>query len=214
MSRQTSIIIFRIVLFSFIGGSACLAQIEQPILKKIDSLQRIGKWAEVKPLIESNIDKADNDRLRYTLNFILALAQSQTDDHLKAEMSLKRALAINPKSGTAWGNYGWELYLNGKIDSCLIASEKALALDSTLTYVIGNIGLVQLRKGKDMALKTYKRAGDMLFDKGDINTFNGIYGDLVTEKEKLLKNRKLYDQVIAYMDSMRDLVQQKADLEK
>jgi Tfp pilus assembly protein PilF len=191
----------------------CAAQFDPAVGKQIDSLIKVEKWEQAKTLIEENYSKAPNDQMRVRLNWLLSVSYSQLNDPVNASSALYRVLALNPKIGMAWGNLGWNLYLLGKIDSAQAATEKALALDSTLTYAVGNLGLIQLRKGKDVAMKTYKRAGDMMFEMGDINSFKGIYDDLINEKDNLQKNKKLYEQVVAYLDSMKDLIQQKSDLE-
>ena len=52
-----------IVSFSFLAFSSLPlhAQIDQMVLRQIDSLQRLGKWSVVKPIIEQNIDAARHE---------------------------------------------------------------------------------------------------------------------------------------------------------
>lgn len=72
-------------------------------------------------------------------------------------------LKCNPKLKTdgktekamMYGNLGWKAYEKGDYEKCLILSNKALELDSSLSYIQFNVALVSLIQNDSTALDKY-----------------------------------------------------------
>jgi Tfp pilus assembly protein PilF len=213
--RQITMVICAAV---FLGAGYFLpgahAQVSPAEGARIDSLYKAKNWTEVVKELDATYPRLQNDKQRIRWSSILSIVFNELKQYDNAGIAMYRVLSMAPKSGASWGNLGWYLYLQDKLDSAQIVSEKALALDSTLIFVMGNIGLIQLRKGKDVAMQTYQRTGDKLFEMGDAKTFDAICEDIANDKDKLQKNKNLYNKVVAYLDGMKSMIKQKAELEE
>jgi tetratricopeptide (TPR) repeat protein len=65
------------------------------------------------------------------------------------------ATSDTKSKATTYGNLGWKSFEKGDYDKCLEYSQKALAIDNSLTYIYFNIALVHLIKNEKEAIDKY-----------------------------------------------------------
>lgn len=91
----------------------------------------------------------------------IALSKFEQEELMKNIMlNCNPKLKANENSEKAlmYGNLGWKAFENGEYDKCLIMSNKALELDSSLSYIHFNIALVCLIKNDSSTLDKYINA--------------------------------------------------------
>jgi tetratricopeptide (TPR) repeat protein len=146
--RSTILMLLAMVLFLLLPRVDAVAQ-EQSVPERVQAYLADGKYAEARPLIESELENNTelSDNARANLFFQLAYALLELKEYRGSINCWHAVLAMAPKHPILWGNVGWAYYLHGDIDSAIIATDNSLGFDGTQAWVWGNMGLYRLAKG-------------------------------------------------------------------
>jgi tetratricopeptide (TPR) repeat protein len=183
-NRQRVVIALLLGIF-MLPVAALMSQTLEEKIKSAGKLQQEGKMAEARDILLKLIKENPLAEKKYKLDMWFRLGFIQTDlkEYAPSIVSWQEFIKLEPKYPVAWGNLGWSFYLIGQKDSAVIATLRALKLDSTIDYCLANMGLYKLDEGKvDEAMVYYEKTGKHLSQKTSIQ---GPFTDLdELEKQK------------------------------
>ena len=154
------------------------APAKEDILKQTTKLLEDEQYAAARAQIEETLasDTAMPRNVKATLLFQLAFSLIELEEYRPSIEAWHRMLTIVPRHPLVWGNLGWAYYLEGDVDSAIVATEHALDSDATLAFAWGNLGLYRLAKGDIEGMRSaYEMAAENVEDMG---TWNAIQHDL------------------------------------
>ncbi|MBN1448275.1 MAG: hypothetical protein JXA28_10130 [Bacteroidetes bacterium] len=157
--------------------TAAIAQ-DNPVLTKSSTLLQEEKYAEVRDLLDLELQKEDPipDNVRATMLFQLGYALTQLEEYRASIQTWHKMLELVKTHPIVWGNLGWSYYLVGDVDSAIIATEKSILFNSSQAWVWGNMGLYRLAKGDIPKMKeAYAKAGELAQEE---DTWKSIRADL------------------------------------
>ena len=167
-----------IIVLVFLPATTSFAQ-GNSTADRVATLFEEGKYSEARPLLEEALQDTLLPRnQRANLLFQLAFALIELDE-LRASVNTWHALiAIVPNHPMIWGNTGWAHYLEGNLDSAIIATERSLGIDESQAWIWGNMGLYQLAAGDLTKMrKSYQRAASLA---AALDVWDAIRFDLET----------------------------------
>ncbi len=158
------------------------AQEDAPAKKEIPNevakLFQEEQYAAARELIEETLatDTALPRNIKATLLFQLGFSLIELEEYRESIEAWHDMLAIVPRHPIVWGNLGWAYYLEGDVDSAIVATEQALDVDATLAFAWGNLGLYRLANGDiDGMRSAYEMAAENV---QDMETWKAIQHDL------------------------------------
>ncbi len=87
----------------------------------------------------------------------LGNAQMEAREFAEAEITLRRATALDPNEPMAWGTLGWDLWQEDKGGEARVVLEKAVAIDPDLPELHNNLANVEWGTGDQSAAETQFR---------------------------------------------------------
>lgn len=133
---------------------------ESPSADRITQLMQEGNYAEAHPLLEEALrDTLLPRNQRANRLFQLAYTLIELEEYRASVNTWHALIAIVENHPMIWGNTGWSHYLEGNLDSAIIATQHSLRIDESQAWVWGNMGLYQLAAGDLVKMrKSYQRA--------------------------------------------------------
>jgi|SRR5579871_1134883 len=126
------------------------------MLGRATALTGLKRYAEAEKIMRDLVAKSPKEA---SVHSGLAQVLDSAGKHTEAIAEYNAALAITADDPILWGNLGWAQYNAGLMDDSVKSSRKALELDSKLTYVRLNLGLVYaVRDRWNEAQKEYAQA--------------------------------------------------------
>ncbi len=127
---------------------ALVAQ-EGSVSQRAQALMTEGRYAEARPILEKELRENDllSDNDRENMLFQLAYSLLELKEYRPSISTWHEFITFVPEHPMIWGNLGWTYYLNGDLDSAIIATDRALKTDATMAAGWGNMGLYRLAKG-------------------------------------------------------------------
>lgn len=103
------------------------------------------------------VAKMTTDKTPETYDQMTRSEKESYFQNLMTQCSDKYKIKKTPEQEKAvtYGNLGWTAYEEGDIEKCITYSKKALALDNSLGYVRGNLGLCYLLKNDEATATDY-----------------------------------------------------------
>jgi tetratricopeptide (TPR) repeat protein len=146
---------------------------------RLTAMLQQKKFAEARDLIEQELQREDLQQdLQPNLLFQLAYCMSELKEYRSSINTYHRMMGLVGGHPLIWGNLGWAYYLDGNLDSAIIATRHAITLDGTMGWLWGNMGLYKLASGDTDGMRnSYAKAAELTEDD---DTWSAIQGDLDT----------------------------------
>jgi tetratricopeptide (TPR) repeat protein len=144
-NRWMHTVVLLIISFLVLPRMDAIAQ-EQTVAERVQALLKEGKYAEARPIIEKELQKDTllSKNQKANLLFWLSFSLIELEEYRNSINASHALIALVPNNPLIWGNVGWAYYLDGDVDSAIIATDRALLLDDTQAFLWGNMGLYRL----------------------------------------------------------------------
>lgn len=110
------------------------------------ALDRAGRWAEARPLIEQAVALAPGEA--FALNYLGYSLLENGGDRARAATLLERALALRPDDGSILDSLGWCYLLGGDVARALPLLERAAAKSPDNATINDHLGDAYWRAGR------------------------------------------------------------------
>lgn len=143
----------------------------------------------------------------YTPNDFASLSESESET---IEISLEEECIIElqggekteeQEKGFTLGGMGWKAYENGDIEKAIMLSKRALEYDNYIGWVYGNLGLLALIKGDEMAAIDYYVNAIKFVSKDRLNA-KETFAELIKDIENAILK---YPEIKGYNEILEQL---------